>query len=488
MSKSLVYRSKLNKIIKYIQDLDTGGGVKIFDLSDPMGLSPRMVQRYISDLVKLGLIIRRPERKVSLNNEYVKFVEDSLGYVPGQLTLDDFMLVINCADPILRLRDNLMPILRKLKAPLEMVPQLRIKLISTNPNSLRVKKNLIGNKLLYTDYVQDSIITSGITGLAGVGRASFMRGGPWGVICVYTACAASASWFLEIKRDEKIEDYLLFKPDLRRIKETDIPFRELFTEFPALRKVGYGLIVHYITELTNYKLAIETLEKFGKKVEFIFRLGSLIPHGFLSGLSERDEAFRELKFEFVETFTSFCSLAKNLSITPVGVVIDPKDRWYSNNVCKEIMGIDEDVEIRDHFLLNMVMHEKDVTCLIQRDELGKSLKDFYEFYIKNKHVVTRYEFLNLKGDNPIELQKRIAEIAYNTSSPYPHRYIRSNSGVEGWNQREQLMAPFVAHEASYNAMIQLDKLQKYTKIALRYGFEKLWGENYDERTGNNNLR
>lgn len=488
--KVRIYRSQLRKLLSYIQELDAkGGGVSISDLASHVGLSRRMVQRYVSDLIKLGLVNRLPGGYLSLNRDFLKHAEDSLGYTPSQVTLDDFMVVIDYADPILRLQQHVMPILRRLRAPLEMIPDLRKNLVLTTPEKLRLSKNLVGPRVLQPDFVHDSIITTSIVGIAGAGKMTLFRLDSFGAICVYIACASAASWSGAIEKGDKMEEFLpLFRPDIRRIRESNLPFRELFTEFPALRKVGYGLVLHYLTELTVYKLCIEAIEKFGKEIELIFRLGSLIPHGFFSGLSERDAAFRRLKFEFLETFTSFCNLARNLEITPVGVVIDPRDRWFSNNVCKRLMKIDEDVEFRDHFILGMVMQERDSTCLIQREEVGKNLKDFFEFYLKNQQVTTKYEFVNLNKRDPLELQKRIADVAYNTASPYPYRFIRAPLDFGGtWREREQLMAPFVSHEASYNATLHLTKIMKYLKIAIGYGLEKFWEEMYDERTRSSSL-
>jgi hypothetical protein len=49
------------------------------------------------------------------------------------------------------------------------------------------------------------------------------------------------------------------------------------------------------------------------------------------------------------------------------------------------------------------------------------------------------------------------------------------------------MAPFVAHEASYDSMLQLDQIMRSTKVAFEYGFEKLQEEMFVEKTGISNL-
>jgi len=484
--KTKLYRARMRDLIKNIQEL-TPNKARVIDLARKMKLSTRMIHRYLLDLEKLNLISRSPDGMITLNRDYINYIEDSLGYKPAQLTLDDFMVILDQADTIFRLRDQAVEILRKLKTPLKQVPKLREKLINTSPESLLQRKNLVGNKLLYPNYVSNSLITSDILGISGAGKRSLLRIDAF--ICIYLACSAAAAWYVSIRKGKRIQESRpLCRPDIREIRKRDVPFHELFTEFPGLRKVGYGLVLNYLTQINLYKLGIEALEKYGDKVEIFFRLGSLMPHGFLSPYSDRDAAFRRLKFEFLDVFSSFQDLARNLGVTVCGVVIDPRDNWFSNKVCRNLEDAYSELELRDNILLSMIMQERDATCLINREERGKIAKNFYEFYLKNQNVVTKYEFLNLGEENPLDLQARIASVAYNTSSPYPYRFIRSSLSLGGtFSQREQLMAPFVAHESSHDAMIQLDHIMRSAKVAFEYGFEKLQEEMYVEKIGSSDL-
>lgn len=470
-----------------LRESEPNAPLKAVDLARRMKLSVRMIRRYLSDLENLNLIVRSSEGTISLNREYVNYIEDSLGYEPTQLTLDDFIVFIDQAESIFRLREKTVEVLRKLKAPFSQVPKLRGKLIDTSPDLLSQSKNLIGNKILYSKYVSNSLITSDILGISGTGKRELLRIDAF--LCIYLACSASAAWYVSIDRGKRTASpQPMIRPDLRKIRKNDVPFHELFTEFSGLRRVGYGLVLNYMTQINLYKLGIEALEKYGNRIELFFRLGTLLPHGFLSPLSDRDAAFRRLKFDFIDVFSSFRDLARNLGITVCSVVIDPRDHWFSDNVCKNLEESYSELELRDNILLSMIMEERDATCLISRPEKGKFVSNFYEFYMKNKNVVTKYEFLNLGDKNPFDLQARIASIAYNTSSPYPFRYIPSpiDSGMMG-SKREQLMAPFVAHEASHHAAIHLDDIIRSTKVAFEYGFEKLQEEMYAERIGSSDL-
>ena len=477
----------MRDLIKYIQELRQNTELKATDLAKQMKLSSRMIHRYLSDLEKLNIITRSPNGVITLNRDYVNFIEDSLGYKPAQLTLDDFMVIIDQAETIFRLRDQAVEILRKLKVPLKQVPKLRGILIDTSPDLLSQGKNLVGNKLLYPNYNSNSLITSDILGIAGAGKRTLLRIDAF--ICLYLACSAAAAWYVSIRKGKRMQGSRpLYRPDIRKIRRKDVPFRELFTEFPGLRKVGYGLVNNYLTQMNLYKLGIEALEKYGDNVELFFRLGSLLPHGFLSPFSDRDAAFRRLKFEFLDTFSSFQNLAREFGVTVCGVVIEPRDDWFSSNVCRNLEDTYTELELKDNILLSMIMQERDATCLINRKERGKIAENFYEFYLKNQNVVTKYEFLNLGKEKPLDLQARIASVAYNISSPYPNRFYRSSFSLGGTSsQREQLMAPFVAHEASYDAMIQLDHVMRSTKVAFEYGFEKLQEEMYVEKIGSSDL-
>jgi DNA-binding Lrp family transcriptional regulator len=474
--KTQLYRTRMRDVVKYIQELKSDTQTKTADIATKLGLSPRMVSRYLSDLEKLKLISRLPDGDIILNMDYVHYFQDSLGYKPKQLTLDDFMIVIDAAESVFKLRDQAVEILRKLKTPLKQVPNLRDGLLVTSPKALTSNRNLIGDKLLYRNYVSDSLITSNILGIAGASRRTLFRIDTF--ICTYIACSTAAAWHVTVDKGRRLqESNSLYRPDLREIGNSDVPFHELFTEFSGLRKVGYGLVQNYLAQTNLYRLGMEALKKNGDKIEIFFRLGSLLPHGFLSPYSDNDRAFRKLKFEFQEVFSSFQELAKQLGIIVCGVAIDPRDDWFSTRVCRNMEKTYNELQLRDNILLSMVMHERDATCLINRQEQGKIGKDFYEFYLKNQNVVTKYEFLRLDGRDPMDLQARIADVAYNTSSPYPHRFIPSSSGFGGaFLQREQLVAPFVAHEASYDAILQLNQLMKSTKVAFDYGFEKLLEE------------
>lgn len=485
--KTQLYRTRMRDLIQHIQELGPSTKPRATDLAKQMKLSTRMIHRYLSDLEKLNLITRSAEGSISLNMDYVNYIEDSLGYKPAQLTLDDFMVIIDQAEPVFRLRNRAVEILRKLKTPLNQVPKLREKLIDTPPDLLSQRKSLVGKRLLYQNYVSNSLITSDILGIAGSGKRALLRIDAF--ICIYLACSASAAWYVNIRKGERIQESRpLYRPNIREIRNEDAPFHELFTEFPGLRKVGYGLVLNYLTQINLYKLGMEALEKHGDNVELFFRLGSLLPHGFLSPLSDRDAAFRRLKFEFLDTFSSFQNLARNLGVTICGVVIDPRDNWFSSNVCRNLEEAYSELELRDNILLSMIMQERDVTCLISRKERGKIADNFYEFYLKNQDVVTKYEFMNLGEENPLDLQTRIAAVAYNTSSPYPYRFIRSSFSLGGtFAQREQLMAPFVAHEASHEALTQLNHVMRSTKVAFEYGFEKLQEEMCVEKIGSSDL-
>jgi len=474
----------MQKIVDFLNDSEAKESLNIKDIAKFMGLSVRSIQRYVLDLEKLNIITRVSNGDVSLNDDYLKILED-IGYDNKQLRLDDFLLIKEYVDPVLGIEEHVMGILRKIKAPLLALPTIRDKLLRAHLKDLQLN-GLVGEKVLYPNYSSNSYITTDILGIASRAKRAFIRLESY--YFFYLACIASASWLVQIRKGQLVNDRgFMVKPDFRRIREHDLPLRELFTEFPGLERVSYRLVLHYLAQTTLYQLAIQALSTYGKEMEIFFRLGSLVPHGFYSAASDRDMSFKKLKFEFLRTFNDFTKLAKSTGVTVCGVNIEPRDNWFSKSVIKPLMARDNELNLRDHFVLNLIMEERDATCLIQREEKGKNLKN-YEFYMKNQHVVSKYEFLNLSEKDPIEMQKRVAEVAYNTCHPFPFRFVRNHDHFDPpTRNKTQLIAPFVCHESSHSAEMQASKLEKFAKVAFKYAAEKLDGELYREGIRNSNL-
>jgi hypothetical protein len=353
------------------------------------------------------------------------------------------------------------------------ISEIRNELIVMSPEKLNLSAKIVGTMLLYPNLIFEPTITSSIIGVAGASRKMLLRVG--GFAGFYLGYITAASLFVLVNRNRIInESRPSFMPDLRRVKNNGLPFTEMFSEFPQLRKIGYGLILHYLTELTILRLCMRTMKKF-QRTEFIFRFGSWVPHGFYSVFSEVDSTLKKLKLEFLETFDAFCDQAKNYEITPVSVAINQRDIWFAENVCRKLLGDVGSRIFMDYLLLAVIMQEKDVTCLFQRDELARKL-NLYEFYMKSHNTLSKCEFLNLNKRDPFKLQERIAKIVHVSSISYPRATNFLTNLKKKSRKAQGVTAPSMCVMARENALFRLRRIELKTKAAFEYGLEKLEDE------------
>ncbi|MEM3594281.1 MAG: hypothetical protein QXS27_06110 [Candidatus Jordarchaeaceae archaeon] len=458
------YRARLTLILNACLEIFAEQGVvDVASLADRVDLTERAVKDYLDDLSNLDILTYEGAGKYRVNTDRIDDVTDELLFEPKSTVLvDDFVgQDVAAQAELVSVSDKVRRLLEKLDFPKILGSEVREKLCGVKVVDTEFGDCLIGETLVLPKFAGELFLDNVfVCGSASAHRLEHWALLDFSVLSVVALSSGAYLGFFDRNILDQGKSLSRYVPDLHSFGGLEPfvegePFFEMSTDFPELLEAGRSIAARYLREIQHYRLAIEMLEEYGDKFQVYFRLGSLAPHGFMVYSRElvrlRDRC-HELYYKFLET-------AGNCGVVPVGVVPISMDNFFFK-VVRKVLG-KELGSTNDLNFLSMVLEDGDSTCLIRRGhEKGKPpTKDSYEFYVMKKPFVTKYEFVS---KNPIEDQKRVADLAYSLSS------IPLKARFEG--------GPSVVSSAKNVATVNLEQLMRAVKGSIKTGVMGLWDE------------
>jgi hypothetical protein len=395
--------------------------VTLGDIAHAAGLSLRQVRNYAADLEALGVIQKETRTIYKINVEILERLDSNKSEF--QQSLDEILSVAfynrlreekSTFAPVTTKIDS---VLEKVNLPLVEGDNLRQKLISCNPSSIRIDDEFLGESFLLPKFAERSLISCSVAGSSAKNRQHFIAF-RW-LTALSVGCYSACGWKTNYNQGfrDRDSDVVIRKPKIEARYADEDPFHEFYTEFPALREAGRRIAARYLMEGLHYTLDIELLRECGGEIDYYFRNGSIVPpHGFLVECKE----LMDLKRDVERLRQEFLNEARKQHIRVVGVVLKPEDDYYSSTIMRNVLLKDSKILVKDLWFLLGVLREADATCLIKRGrEKGREWYDnYYEFYLRCDNWIMRLDFFS-EGDEPLSLQKEIADIAYSLKTPYP---------------------------------------------------------------------
>lgn len=458
------YRARLTLILNACLEIFTQQGVvDVSSLADKVDLTERAVKDYLDDLSNLDILTYEGSGRYRVNVDRIDDVTSELLFEPKSAVLvEDFVgQDVAAQAELVSVSDKVRRLLEKLDFPKLLGSEVREKLCTVKVDETGYVDRLLGETLVLPRFAGDLFLDNVFV----CGSASTHRLEHWALLdfSILTVVALSSGAYLGFF-DKNILDQgrslSRYVPDLHSYSGVEPfvegePFFEMSTDFPELLEAGRSIAARYLREIQHYRLGIEMFEEYGDRFQVYFKLGSLVPHGFMVYSRE----LVRLKDKCHEFYYKFLDAARNCGVVPVGVVPISMDNFFFKLV-RSVLGR-EMGSTNDLNFLSMVLEDGDSTCLIKRgrEKDKPPTEDNYEFYVMKKPFVTKYEFVS---KNPLEDQKKVADLAFSLSS------IPLKSRFEG--------GPSVVSSAKNVAAVNLEQLMRAVKGSLKTGLMGLWDE------------
>ncbi|MBS7268216.1 MAG: hypothetical protein KIH10_05215 [Candidatus Freyarchaeota archaeon] len=458
------YRARLTLILNACLEVYTQRGVvDVSSLAEKVDLTERAVKDYLDDLSNLDILTYEGAGRYRVNVERIDDVTSELLFEPkSSILVEDFVgQNVAAQAELITVSDKVRRLLEKLDFPKILGTEVREKLCKTRVEETEYLDHLLGETMVLPKFARDLFLDNVyVCGSASAHKLEHWALFDFSLLSVVALSSGAYLGFFDKNILDQGKSLSRYIPDLHSYRgiepfEEGEPFFEMSTDFPELLEAGRSIAARYLREIQHYRLGIEILEEHGDKFQVYFKLGSLSPHGFMVYSRElvrlRDRC-HELYYKFLES-------AKKCGVVPVGVVPISMDNFFF----KMVRGIlSQDLgSTNDLNFLSMVLEDGDSTCLIKRghEKDKPPTEDNYEFYVMKKPFVTKYEFVS---KNPLEDQKRIADLAFSLSS------IPLKSRFEG--------GPSVVSSAKNVAMVNLEQLMRAVKGSIKTGLMGLWDE------------
>jgi len=488
-------RKKLLHVLKILWD--SPEPIDIIELSNQTGLSERTLWHYLPELVQEGVI----ESTVLNGKRYF--------YIPQNLTLEQ--LITKLADVQL-LESYETPLGPSMHPKLEKVYQtkieeivdrlsfireinrfggkdkLREEILKCNPRDVvkdlldavdegdfSLPKFLNRMELASLKIIGDSffeelpecssphVILDGVMAGTDASRdeaalAVTVFGAP---VVMELAFSGAAAYVVEYEKGIKRNEEILRKPKFP-MTAAEEHLEELSSKFPELEPHERGLIAYIYMDRLHFALDEHIISL--KEPKVLFRDGPVRPgysyYSIYTGLypdSEKDVAKAGLSssaWQALEKAASNARKALTRNIALAGVVKTPSKPLFSVLIdwaLKDIIpGWKPGILRNDQQILNLLMNEREMTCVIQvntkwsvlgrvasseaelRELLGKHLGRFADPYLSNLEALNHYSFfLNTAGfssrydvviNDPCKC-KDLAQLAYFLSGPAPRMFL-----------------------------------------------------------------
>ncbi|MEM3664361.1 MAG: hypothetical protein QXW47_10495 [Candidatus Jordarchaeales archaeon] len=465
------YRARLVMVFHACLELQSvDGEVRVGRLAERVDLTERAVKDYLDDLSSLGVLSYRGAGRYVVNEGFVKSLGEDLLFEPSSsVVIDEGLLHAGLVgvEPVSR---KVQRVLRKLEFPLVSGEEVRERLVAARVGDYVFPVRLLGDGLVLPRFAGD-VLLDGVW-VAGSAPAHSVHNFVLGDFSVLTVVCLSVGGFVGLFEGGVLDHERSVRrriPDLHSFRgvepfEEGDPFFEFSTDFPELLQAGRSIAARYLREIQHYRMGIRLVEEFGDKFDFYFRLGSLVPHGFLVA----SKVLVKLRDKCNRLFYDLVRVASEKGVTLVGVSPVSMDNVFFR-ACSQVLGKIPG-KTNDLNFLSIVLRDGDSTCLIERgEEKGKPpVRDVYEFYLSRKGIVTKYEFVSR---DPLSDHKRVADVAY-TLTTAPLR------------EREEA-GPSVVSVARQEAAFNLSSLERSVELSLRAGFlgmlEKIQRRRDEER-------
>jgi hypothetical protein len=456
------YRARLTLILNACLEIFSERGVvDVASLADRVDLTERAVKDYLDDLSNLDILTYEGAGRYRVNTSRVDDVAGELLFEPKSSVLVEDFVGQDFAAQAEVVSDKVRRLLEKLDFPKILGGEVRERLCGVRVEDSGFADCLLGETLVLPKFAGDLFLDNVfVCGSASAHRLEHWALLDFSLLSVVALSSGAYLGFFDKNFLDQGKSLSRYFPDLHSYRGLEPfvegePFFEMSTDFPELLEAGRSIAARYLREIQHYRLAIEMIEEFGDRFQVFFRLGSLAPHGFMVYSRE----LVRLRDRCHELYYSFLEAAGKRGVVPVGVVPISMDNFFFKivrGVLKRDLGSTNDLNF-----LSMVLRDGDSTCLIRRGrEKGKPpTEDIYEFYVMKKPFVTKYEFVS---KNPLEDQKRIADLAYSLSS------IPLKARFEG--------GPSVVSSAKNVAMVNLEQLMRAVKGSIKTGIMGLWDE------------
>ncbi len=417
------YRARLTMILHACMELHAEEGeVNVAKLAGKVDLTERAVKDYLDDLLSLNVLSYEGAGRYKLNERFVGEVADELLFEPrSTIFIEDFegrQAHLLAAEPVSR---KVQRVLRKLDFPLISGEEVRGRLVNTRIEGHVFPVRLLGETLVLPKFAEEVLLDN--VYVAGSAPAHMVRNFALYDFTILTIVCLSVGGFIGffergiLNPDKSVRRRI---PELHSFKgmepfEEGDPFFELSTDFPELLQAGRSIAARYLREIQHYRMSIALLKEYGDRFDVYFRLGALVPHGFLVA----SKSLVKLKDECNRLFYEMVKVANERDITLVGVSPISMDNIFFR-ACRPVLG-EGAGKTNDLNFLSMVLKDGDSTCLIERgEEKGKPpVRDVYEFYLMRRGFVTKYEFIS---KDPLKDHKRVANVAYTlTAAPLRER-------------------------------------------------------------------
>jgi hypothetical protein len=414
---------RISDVINHVLRLEVlYGVVKASDVVKVTGLTDRIVRDYLNYLVELGILEYHGSGVYRVDQSRVSEVLSMLEPEPfTQLKLTDFVdqRFLQEYKISRQLTGKVSKIMDKLNFTLLFDGhKLRRKLSKLEPG---YSGEVIGEKFIYPKSAKrilvDNVMVPGTASAYSIHNYGFEE------YVVLTNIYLAASVYGAYYKGDVVDDSKSIKrivPDLanftgREPFEVGDPFYEISTDFPDILGVARNIAARYLSNLLHLKMDLWFLENYGDDIEILFKMGDLVPHGFI--VSTRK--LIELKDKVHDLFFKVTGLARKKGVLLASVTYHGHDNIFLKNV-ERVLG-QKLAETNDSNFLSLVLSDGDTTTLIYREsEKGRpKVTNWYEFYIKYVKDVYRIDFIAL--NDPFEDYEKIRDIAYSTSILPPTR-------------------------------------------------------------------
>jgi hypothetical protein len=539
---AMTQRNLKRTIVKLLQKIwshsRTGESPSYALIASECKLSERLVRRYSDVLEAIGLIEKLKGGRVRLRNNISQMMEQSQDEeIPGLLNIDSLPEIEDVPEPgvptlythetknltlehwltlpqialqrDLYLRDRgfskieswtdfireiqsnqqklVTPLVERTRQFIDKISPVFLKLseyrnalVNVSPQHLLPGDTYVGEKVVYPWSFEPKERLIQLIGIATIAKPKIWR--VRSVLTLFPVIYSIAAWSCTFDGTKKINDgKKYFNPNVKAIRNRDIPFRELLSEYRSL-KIGLVLAARFIAEIELWKLGAEALES-ESGINMFIRHGSVIFRGAkVPAVEQGDPALYVLKREYSDAVHDFYSLAREKNVTVVGTP-SVRSSSFAENIIKYFTKSTV-TGLRDNVLLEGVMQDRDSTCLMKVPGIPSPFSDnVYSFYLK-KNTVCKFEFVapSPKTDSLLEKQKEIISTVFPTLTPempvndswrghtFGSRLVSDSTKGTPWDfsSRESglySMRPSVINEALKDAYDHLNELENIVDAA-----------------------
>ena len=390
------YAGRLTLVMNTVLELSAEGNlIEVARVAECLNVTERMARDYLSDLEELGLLEYQGMGVYTVNRDRLKNVLMRFA-VEGGIYLRPEDLVPETTYFI----EKASKILKKITITTSKSIEIRERMLKTAP-----KEPFHGDSLVIpVDEYADSItgFSEGVLGEASIGEVrNYIIAETFPITVTYIASATA----LLTKQDfEEATLKFRLRPKIRSFTKRDPfdvgePLYELSVEYPELLLLGRKMAARLLKEIERYKNLRDSLDD---EPSIAITRGSLIAHGFI--LSMKCSVLRILMERAESIFTDTVEEYLKRGILLISIVESSRDNRLFRYVKGELEL--ELPEMSDVNFLIHVLRDGDATAPMKLTrERGRSVENWYEFYLRRGERVYKIEFISKK--DPLEVQKTI---------------------------------------------------------------------------------